>query len=67
MSLPDCRNPRTQPLGGLKDICNAEDIVTAPVAVKALELDYGAKYAKAVATIVDDLDVLLEFYKYPAE
>src|SRR4029078_6549376 len=39
----------------------------AQVAVKAFELDYGAKYPKAVAKIVDDLDVLLEFYKYPAE
>jgi hypothetical protein len=29
--------------------------------------DYGAKYPKAVAKIVDDADVLLEFYKYPAE
>ena len=31
------------------------------------EVDYGAKYPKAVAKIVDDADVLLEFYKYPAE
>ena len=29
--------------------------------------DYGAKYSKAVVKIVDDLDVLLEFYRYPAE
>src|SRR6478735_2757099 len=29
--------------------------------------DYGAKYPKAVAKIFDDLDTLLEFYKYPAE
>jgi hypothetical protein len=35
--------------------------------VKAFEIDYGAKYPKAVAKIVDDADVLLEFYKYPAE
>lgn len=31
------------------------------------ELDYSAKYPKAVAKIVDDADVLLEFYRYPAE
>ena len=29
--------------------------------------DYGAKYPKAVAKIVADADVLLEFYRYPAE
>jgi putative transposase len=37
------------------------------VAVKAFEVDFGAKYPKAVAKIVNDLDTLLEFYKYPAE
>jgi transposase-like protein len=51
----------------LKDIYNAEDIDKAQVAIKAFEVDYGAKYPKAVAKIVDDADVLLEFYKYPAE
>lgn len=35
--------------------------------VKAFEVDFGAKHPKAVAKIVDDLDTLLEFYKYPAE
>ena len=35
--------------------------------MKAFEIDYGAKFPKAVAKIIDDLDVLLEFYKYPAE
>jgi transposase-like protein len=54
-------------LAALREIYNAEDIDKAQVAVKAFEIDYGAKYPKAVAKIVDDLDVLLEFYKYPAE
>jgi Transposase, Mutator family len=45
----------------------AEDIDKARLAIKAFEIDYGAKYPKAVAKIVDDADVLLEFYKYPAE
>lgn len=45
----------------------AEDIDKRQLAVKAFEIDYGAKYPKAVAKIVDDLDVLLEFYRYPAE
>ncbi len=39
----------------------------AQVAIKALEIDYGSKYPKAVAKIVEDADVTLEFYKYPAE
>ena len=28
---------------------------------------YGAKFGKAVAKITDELDILLEFYNYPAE
>jgi putative transposase len=51
----------------MREIYNAEDIDKAQVAVKALELDYGAKYPKAVAKITNDLDGLLEFYRYPAE
>jgi putative transposase len=51
----------------MREIYNAEDIDKAQVAIKAFEVDYGAKYPKAVAKIVDDADVLLEFYKYPAE
>ena len=33
--------------------------------MKAFQLDYGAKFGKAVAKITDDLDVLLVFYNYP--
>jgi transposase-like protein len=51
----------------IKDIYNAEDSDKVQVAVKAFEVDFGAKYPKAVAKITDDLDTLLEFYKYPAE
>ena len=36
-------------------------------AVAAFKLAYGAKFAKAVTKIVDDLDELLAFYDYPAE
>jgi transposase-like protein len=46
---------------------SAEDVDKAQVAIKSFEVDYGAKYPKAVNKIVDDADVLLEFYKYPAE
>jgi transposase-like protein len=54
-------------LAALREIYNAEDIDKAQVAIKAFAVDYGAKYPKAVAKITDDADVLLEFYKYPAE
>jgi putative transposase len=64
-ALPKSAHPGA--LAAMKDIYNAEDIDHAQVAIKAFEIDYGAKYSKAVAKIVDDADVLLEFYKYPAE
>jgi transposase-like protein len=54
-------------LAALREIYNAEDIDKAQVAIKAFAVDYGAKYPKAVTKITDDADVLLEFYKYPAE
>lgn len=64
-ALPKSAHPAA--LAAIKDIYNAEDIDKAQVAVKAFEVDFGAKYPKAVAKVTDDLDVLLEFYKYPAE
>ncbi|MCW2685342.1 MAG: transposase, partial [Mycobacterium sp.] len=64
-ALPKSAHPGA--LAALKEIYNAEDIDKAQVAIKAFEIDYGAKYPKAVAKIVDNADVLLEFYKYPAE
>jgi len=63
--LPKSAHPGA--IAAMREIYNAEDIDKAQVAIKALEVDYGAKYPKAVAKIVDDADVLLEFYKYPAE
>jgi len=64
-ALPKSAHPGA--LAALKEIYNAEDVDNAQVAIKAFEIDYGAKYPKAVAKIVDHADVLLEFYKYPAE
>ena len=64
-ALPKSAHPGA--IAAMKEIYNAEDIDHAQIAVKAFEVDYGAKYPKAVAKIVDDLDVLLEFYRYPAE
>ena len=51
----------------LAEIYNAEDKDHALVAAKAFAADYGAKWPKAVAKVIDDLDVLLAFYDYPAE
>ena len=64
-ALPKSAQPAA--LAGLKEIYNAEDIDKAQLAVKAFEVDFGAKFPKAVDKIVDDLNTLLEFYKYPAE
>jgi transposase-like protein len=64
-ALPKSAHPAA--LAAIKEIYNAEDIDKAQIAIKAFEIDYGAKYPKAVAKIVDDADVLLEFYKYPTE
>lgn len=52
---------------GDEGIYNDEDIDKAQVAITAFEIDHGAIYPKAVTKSVDDMDVLLEFYKYPAE
>ncbi len=51
----------------LAEVWNAEDRDHAERAAKAFTETYGAKWPKAVAKITDDLDVLLEFYDYPAE
>lgn len=63
--LPKSAHPGA--LAALKEIYNAEDLDKAQLAIKAFEIDYGAKYPKAVAKIVDHADVLLEFYRFPAE
>ncbi len=64
-ALPKSAHPGA--IAAMREIYNAEDIDKAQLAIKAFEIDYGAKYPKAVAKIVDDVDVLLEFYRYPAE
>jgi transposase-like protein len=64
-ALPKSTHPGA--LAAMKDIYMAEDIDKAQVAIKAFEIDYGAKYSKAVAKIVDHPDMLLEFCRYPAE
>ena len=51
----------------LAEIRDAEDRAHAVAAADAFARDYGAKFPKAVAKIVDDLDPLLTFYDFPAE
>ncbi|WP_433421879.1 IS256 family transposase [Microtetraspora malaysiensis] len=51
----------------LAEIWNAEDKDHALAAVKAFQAAYGAKYGKAVAKVVDDVEELLAFYDFPAE
>lgn len=63
--LPKSAQPAAK--AALAEIYNAEDREHAEKAVKAFADTYGAKWPKAVAKITDDLDVLLEFYAYPAE
>ena len=63
--LPKSAHPGAS--AALREIYNAEDIDKAKVAITAFELDYSPKYPKALAKIVDDADVLLEFYNYPAQ
>src|SRR6266516_2856423 len=48
-------------------IIMAEDRGHAERAIEAFATDYGTKWPKAVAKVVDDQDVLLTFYDYPAE
>jgi transposase-like protein len=64
-ALPKSAQPGAK--AALAEIYNAEDRTHALVAVKAFEVDYGAKWPKAVAKITEELDTLLAFYDYPAE
>jgi putative transposase len=51
----------------LNEIAQAEDRAHAEQAIEALVSDYGAKWPKAVAKVVNDTEALLTFYDYPAE
>ncbi|MEU8799786.1 IS256 family transposase [Spirillospora sp. NPDC048819] len=64
-ALPKSAHPGAKK--ALAEIWNAEDKDHAVAAVKAFEAAYGAKFSKAVAKVVDDLDELLAFYDFPAE
>jgi Transposase, Mutator family len=61
---PSPHSPARRPLA---EIWNAEDREHAEAAARSFVAEYGTKSPQAVAKLTDDLDVLLEFYNYPAE
>ena len=63
--LPKSAQPGAR--AALAEIYNAEGREHALKAVKAFQADYGVKWPKAAAKITDHVEVLLEFYNYPAE
>ena len=64
-ALPKSAHPGAKK--ALAEIWNAEDKSHALDAVRAFEAAYGAKFGKAVAKIIDDLDQLLAVYDLPTE
>jgi putative transposase len=69
MNVLNCLPAAVQP-GAKKaifQITNAENKAAAEKAIKDFIADYGAKWPKAVAKIVDDQEELLAFYDFPAE
>ena len=64
-ALPKSAQPGAK--AALAEIWNAEAREHAEAAARAFAADYGTKWPKAAARITEDLDVLLEFYDYPAE
>jgi putative transposase len=51
----------------LNEIIQAEDRAHAERAIQGFAADYGAKWPKAVAKVVDDAEALLAFFDFPAE
>jgi transposase-like protein len=64
-ALPKSAHPTARRM--LAEIRDAEDREHAVRAVHAFAHEFGGKWPKAVAKIVDDLDALLAFYDFPAE
>jgi transposase-like protein len=64
-ALPTSAQPTARRM--LAEIRDAEDRDHAVRAVDAFAHEYGAKWPKAVAKIVDDVEPLLAFYDFPAE
>jgi transposase-like protein len=64
-ALPKSAQPTAKRM--LAEIRDAEDRDHAVAAADAFAREYGAKWPKAVAKIIDDLEPLLAFYDFPAE
>ena len=64
-ALPKSAHPTARRM--LAEIRDAEDREHAVHAAHAFAHEFGAKWPKAVAKIIDDLDALLAFFDFPAE
>ncbi len=64
-SLPKSVHSRAK--AAIKEITCAENKKHAEAAIEAFADEFGKKWPKAVAKIVDDKDTLLTFYDYPAQ
>jgi transposase-like protein len=64
-TLPKSARPTARRMLG--EIRDAEDREHAARAVDAFAHEYGARWLKAVAKVVDNIEPLLAFYDFPAE
>ncbi len=64
-ALPTSAQPAAK--RAIAQIRDAEDRDHALAAIEAFKADYQAKWPKAAAKIVDDTEVLLTFFDFPAE
>jgi transposase-like protein len=64
-ALPKSAHPAAR--RALAEIREAEDRDHAEAAAKAFAAEFGAKWPKAAAKVIDDLEPLLAFYDFPAE
>ena len=66
-STPSPKSAQPVARRALAEIRDAEDREHALAAIETFRRDYGAKWPKAVAKVVEDTEVLLSFFEYPAE
>jgi transposase-like protein len=64
-AVPTSLQPKVK--AALHTIMNAENQEAADAAIDQFEATYGAKYPKAVAKVLNDREVLLAHYDFPAE
>jgi transposase-like protein len=69
MNILDCmpKSVHSRAKRAIHEIPEAEDKKHAEEAIKEFAGEFGAKWPKAVAKIVEDKEALLTFYDYPAE